>query len=269
MKRPQILVFTYHKSGTVLFAMIMRSVAERFGLSVEMNFGYVPRTNPEADIVLLPHSLIGSDFESRPFRAVRIVRDPRDLWVSGYLYHLRCNEDWCVSTDFDPAPPIDYPRVDYSFQHYPEAWKRDYLRRLEGLSYQQNLSQRDRDAGLAFELGGYTGCTLDALRGWWLRTRNLLDVKLEAINKDFDRTLLAIFRHLGFSEADALTAVELAAPHDLSRMSDATVEWNPHIYSRTLSKWREFLSPQQVAEFERQHGDVIAKLGYPLADGMI
>jgi hypothetical protein len=35
--RPQILVFTYHKTGTVLFEHVMRAAAARFGLSVSLH----------------------------------------------------------------------------------------------------------------------------------------------------------------------------------------------------------------------------------------
>jgi|GEM_PF-5312618 len=166
--RPQFVVCTYHKTGTVLFHSIMTSVAARFGLRIGEYFGHVERIDPTLDIVLLAHSLVGPNFASRPYRAIRVVRDPRDIWVSSYLYHLRCREAWCTNTHFDPTPPIAYPQVDYSFQHYPEAWKQQYLSALGNRSYQQNLRERDRDSGLAFELEGYSGCTLAAIRGWQL-----------------------------------------------------------------------------------------------------
>jgi hypothetical protein len=263
--RPQILVFTYHKTGTVLLEKVMRAVGKRFGLSVAVHFGWVETVDPAADIVLLGHSLVGRDFASRPFRAIRFVRDPRDIWVSGYLYHRRCREEWCTNTDFDAFPPITYPRVDYSFAHYPESWKRDYLARLGGKSYQQNLLDRDRDAGLAFELAGYTGCTFEAMRGWTLATPDLLNVQLEDVTSDFDGTFRLIFKHAGFSDEECAEAVELAKPHDVARMSDEAVAENRHIHSREISRWRDFLSAAEVADFERRYGDVIRGLGYGLS----
>jgi hypothetical protein len=259
-------VFTYHKTGTVLVENVMRAVAERFGLSVALHYGLVERIDPAPEIVLLAHSLVGRDFAARPYRAIRIVRDPRDIWVSGYLYHRHCPEGWCTNTNFDPAPPITYPRVDYSFQHYPESWKRDYLAWLGGRSYQRNLLERDQEAGLAFELAGYTGCTLDAVRGWRLAAPDLLQVQLEAVSRDFDGALAIIFRHLGFSEAECEEAVTLARPQDIARMSDEAVAQNPHIYSRTLSKWRDFLSDAQIGAFERRYGELIVDLGYQLSN---
>ena len=257
-------MFTYHKTGTVLLEHIMRTVAGRLGLTIALHYGLVEKIEPAADIVLLPHSLVGPDFAGRPFRAIRVVRDPRDIWVSGYLYHRRCREDWCTNVDFDPSPPILHPRVDFSLQHYPESWKRAYLAGLGGKSYQRNLLERDQQAGLAFELAGFTGCTLEAMRSWQLATPDLLLVQLEAMTRDFDGAFAAIFEHLGFGDDEGAQAVELARPHDVARMSDQAVAQNRHIHSRTISRWREFLSAAQIDEFERRYGDVIVNLGYRL-----
>jgi hypothetical protein len=264
--RPQLIVFTYHKTGTVLFEAITQALAAQLGLKFARHYGFVRRLDPDIGIALLAHSLVGFFFASRPFRAVRLVRDPRDIWVSGYLYHRHCREGWCTNTNFDPSPPIAYPRVDYSFQHYPEEWKQRYLAWLGGKSYQQNLIERDLAAGLDFELAGYTGCTLDTMRSWWLATPELLDVQLEAVASDFDATLRRIFVHLGLNEEECKRAVELAAPYDLARMTDAEVSKRAHIHSRQLSKWRDVLSAAQIARFEAHYRDLIRKLGYPLSN---
>ena len=262
--RAQMLVFSYHKSGTTLFLQVMTRVAEALGLSLSNQPGMVLKLEPGPDIVLLPHSLLGLEL-TRPFRAIRVVRDPRDIWVSSYLYHLLGYDEWCSSTDFDPTPPIGYPRVDLSVRHRSERWKRTYLAGLGGRSYQQNLLERDPNDGLRFELEHYTSWTLEAMRAWRLRTPAVLEVKLETIVQDFDRCMLAIFRHLGFTEAECEVALQLAADHDIARMADADVMANQHIHSREISKWRGVLTIDLVAEFERRHGDLIAGLGYTRA----
>jgi glycosyltransferase involved in cell wall biosynthesis len=263
--RPQLLVLTYHKTGTTLFYYIMQAVGRQLGLTLTGQYGLVRKIDPAADIVLLSHSLLCPDFVSRPFRALRVVRDPRDIWVSGYLYHRHCTEQWCTNTDFNLLPPIKYPQVDYSFEHYPEEWKREYLASLRGKSYQQNLRERDQEAGLAFELGGYTGCTLDAMRSWDLTSPNVLQVKLEDVMQRFDSSLKTIFLHFGFSEAECDLAIDFAAEHDITRWDDDAIARNQHVHSRRISKWREFLSPAQLSDFERRYGDLIVSLGYPLS----
>src|ERR1700710_1294872 len=96
---PQLIVFSYHKSGTSLLLHVMTKVCERLGLSLANYYGLVDRPGAEPGVVLLPHSLLRARLD-RPYRAIRMIRDPRDIWVSGYLYHCRCapwDEEWCTN----------------------------------------------------------------------------------------------------------------------------------------------------------------------------
>jgi hypothetical protein len=270
---PQLLCFSYHKSGTSLLLHVMTKVSAKLGLRLANHFGLVQHLAPESDIVLLPHSVFRYALD-RPYRAIRMIRDPRDVWVSGYLYHLRSIEEWCINSDLDPPPPILWPRVDHSVAHWPEDWKYRYLERLNGQSYQANLLERSREAGLEFELEGYAGWTLAAMRDWNLNGTDALDIKLEDVMADFDGTMLRIFDHFEFTTDQMQAALEEARSEDIRRMDDAAVAERPQIHSRTISKWREVLSAAQIAGFEERYGDVIRGLGYqtdsavPLAIGV-
>jgi hypothetical protein len=265
---PQLLCFSYHKSGTSLFFHVMTKISQRLGLSLANLYGLVERLNPEPDIVLLAHSLLRGPL-NRPYRAIRLIRDPRDIWVSGYLYHLRCGEGWCRNIELDPTPPIGWPQVDYSMAHFPEDWKRGYLERLEGRSYQQNLLDRSREDGLDFELDGYTACTLAAMRGWTLNEADAMDVRLEDVMDDFDAAMLRIFAHFGFNAEQSGAALEVARTEDIRRMDAAAIAQRPQIHSRTISKWRQVLSPSQLAHFEQRHGDLIRNLGYAMTGDVV
>src|ERR1700679_2284360 len=94
---PQLVCFSYHKSGTTLFLHVMTKVCEKLNLTLVNHYGMVDQLDLEPDVFLLPHSLLRVPPE-RPYRAIRLIRDPRDVWVSGYLYHLRCDEKWCLNT---------------------------------------------------------------------------------------------------------------------------------------------------------------------------
>jgi hypothetical protein len=260
---PQLFVFSYHKSGTSLLLHVMTKVCDRLGLTLANCFGLVDRLDLEPDVVLLPHSLLRAPLD-RPYRAIRMIRDPRDIWVSGYLYHRHCAEEWCVNTDTEPGSPIQWPQVDHSFVHRPEEWKRRYLERLDGKAYQQHLLDLPEADGLAFELEGYTGCTLTAMREWILNGADAMDVKLEDMMADFDGTMLRIFDHFGFTTEQSEVALDVARSEDIRRMDDATIATRPQIHSRTISKWRDILSADQIAGFEATHGDLIRGLGYEL-----
>jgi hypothetical protein len=260
--RPQFFVFTYHKSGTVLFETVMQRVAARFGWRCATWYGQISALDEQSDVFIIAHSLLGFELR-RPFRGVRIIRDPRDIWVSSYLYHQRCTELWCVTADSRLTPPISYPQVDFSMMHRPERWRRDYVRRLGGKSYQQNLRDRDQVEGLAFELAGYTGNTLDAMRRW-RALPEVIDVKLEDLGNDFDGTMRLVFRHFGLDDGQCEVAVAAAAAEDVARMDDAALAGRTHIHSRELSKWRRVLSAAQIDGFEARYADLISGLGYEL-----
>jgi hypothetical protein len=258
---PQVLVFSYHKTGTSLFLHVMTKVSRSLGLTLDNRFGLVTDLSPEPDIALLPHSLLRCRIDW-PYQAVRLIRDPRDIWVSGYLYHRHSDEEWCISTDHDPTPPIDWPRVDHALTHRSEDWKRGWLERLGGRSYQQNLLDRPTDEGLAWELDGYTATTLEAMRGWPENGVTALDIRLEEVVADFDGTLSRVFTHVGFDAEQCEIALQEARSEDVNRMDDAAIASRPQIHSRTISKWREVLTPARIEEFETRYGDLVRDLGY-------
>jgi hypothetical protein len=262
----KLVCFSYHKSGTSLLLHVMTKVSRALGLSLANHYGLVGRIDLDADIILLPHSLLAAPLE-QPYRAIRMVRDPRDIWVSGYLYHLRCEEAWCRNTDFDLTAPIAWPRVDYSVAHRPEDWKRRYLQSLGGRSYQQTLLALPLEEGLAFELQNYTGWTLEAMRAWSRSGVDALDLQLEAVMTDFDGSMGRIFAHFGFTPEQTAVALDVARSEDIRRMSDAAIAERPQIYSRRISKWREVLTTAQVIRFKDLHGGLIRELGYGLASG--
>jgi hypothetical protein len=264
---PQLICFSYHKSGTSLLLHVMTKIGSRLGLSVANHFGLVEHLAPEPDIVLLPHSILRGPLD-RPYRAIRMIRDPRDVWVSGYLYHRRCIEEWCINADLNPTPPILWPRVDHSVAHWPEDWKRRFLEGLNGRSYQANLLECSREEGLDFEFQGYTGWTLATMRDWKLNGADALDIKLEDMMADFDGAMLRIFDHFGFTADQRQAALEEARSEDIRRMDDSAIADRPQITSRTISKWRTMLSAAQIARFEARYADLIETLGYETADGV-
>ncbi|MEP7183100.1 MAG: hypothetical protein ABI886_13030 [Betaproteobacteria bacterium] len=264
---PQIFIFCYHKVGTNLFSNVAAKLAAQFGLTVKSTLGLVRAIDRSVDIAIFPHSLLDLDLDDYDYRGIRVVRDPRDIWVSGYLYHQRCTEKWCVNADLDATPPIDFPRVPVSQRHRPEPWKRAYLAGLGGRSYQQNLVELDRPSGLRFELDRYTAWTLEAIAAWVPRPDRILDLQLEAFARDFDGTMTAALSHLGFAEATLPQALAIAATEDVARMDDRRVAGNPYIHSRKLSKWADVLTADDLRDFEARHGESITRLGYRLGAG--
>ncbi|MEQ9689521.1 MAG: hypothetical protein RLO48_07310 [Bauldia litoralis] len=260
-KEPQFFIFTYHKVGTILMSKLLRDVTHRLGMSLGIVSGFAPDLKLDADIVIFVHSLIGFDLADCNCRGVRLFRDPRDLWVSGYLYHRRCREHWCTNTCFDTSPPITFPRVPKSQQHRPEVWKRNYLDSLGGKSYQQNLLELGRSEGLAFELDRYAGWTIESMCAW-RPNPSILDLRMEWLSTRYDSLMNTLFHQMGLRGERHATAMGIATQHDIARMSDAEIAADDHIYSRTLSKWRGFLQANDLALYDSRFAGASARFEY-------
>jgi hypothetical protein len=259
-------LFCYHKVGTFLLKNCFERICAEFGWRYREVYGKCNAIPDDGDVILFPHSQVDLNLAAKPYVGVHFYRDPRDVIVSGYLYHKRCNEAWCVNTNFDAREPILYPRVPTSQQHRPEEWKRRYLASLEGKSYQQNLLDRDQDQGLLFEMRHYAEWTIETMLTWNYHNPSVLEVPFETVMSRFDDTFLALFEHFGLSESQTARALEIAVREDLGRMSDRQLAANTHISSRKITKWREYFRDTHKNAFRQQFGNALVQLGYEASD---
>jgi hypothetical protein len=257
-----VYVFTHHKTGTALCRKVFSAVATEFGWQFQRLFRW---TNdlPASDITHFATSLVGPRVLEQEFRGVHVVRDPRNLAVSGYAYHRRCREKWCINTNFDLTPPIDYPRVPYSTERRPDEWKHRYLVELDGRSYQEHLRRLGPEEGLLFEMRHYAYWTTEQMLGWNYDDPRILEVKLEDIATNFDAVWSEIFEHLGFNEKQCDTALAIAAHHDLSRMGPEERAAVEHASFPESADWRDHFGPVHRSEYDAHYGRAHARLGYP------
>jgi len=261
-----ILLFTHHKGGTVLLAKVFREISHECGWRFKSHMGRRTELFEGVDTMLFGNALLDPTQLDVPHVGVHFVRDPRDVIVSGFLYHQRTAEEWCVNREFGTEPPIVFPQVPYSVEHRPEAWKADYLASLQGRSYQENLLSMSQTDGLLFEIEHYGAWTVDGMRAWSYDTESILEVKFEQVMENYDASFREIFEHLGFSGALLDSALSIAARHDLGRKSDREIEKMAHVSAKKTSKWREYFEEVHKQAFLERFGDVLVKLGYETGD---
>ncbi|MEX2400249.1 MAG: sulfotransferase domain-containing protein [Rhodothermales bacterium] len=211
---------------------------------------------------MFPHSLVDLDSVERHFTAIHLVRDPRDVIVSGYLYHKRCNEPWCRNTDFDWSDPLNYPIVPRSQDHRPLEWKKNYLNSLNGRSYQENLRSLAQEDGLLFEMDHYASWTIRQMESWDYSRPDTLELKFEDIMTDFEASFASMFAHVGFNKIQTDFASSVAITEDISRMTDKEIMMNNHISARSTSKWSRYFTPKLKDEFKARFPDTLQRLGY-------
>lgn len=121
---PLLVHCCHHKAGTVWIRRVLESVGPHYGWKlVTVTRDGKFRARPGRHFLLDPHSMINRE-ELPPFRGSHMIRDPRDMVISAYFYHLKTAEAWV---------------------HLPRE-------RFGGRSYQEYLNSFDKEEGMAVQI---------------------------------------------------------------------------------------------------------------------
>ena len=227
----------YHKCLTLYFDRVFRKLSERIGLTYqyEPKDGKVPSN---VDVVLFPHGEMDWNAVPVNLRGSHIVRDPRDLLVSAYHYHLRTTEEWCAK----PNPAHKRLGADESYQ--------DRL---------HSLSQED---GILFELSNVSGAIINSMSKWPYGDERILELRFEAMVGNEREHFQKIFEWYGMPEEHLTVALDIAESLSLKKLP-SNAEGLQH--ARPGSKhgqWREFFTPKIKAAFKERYADAVLTLGY-------
>lgn len=230
---PTRFVATHHKVMTTYFTAVLRPLAFALKLPYQKVHSELP--GADARLVLSMHGKL--DLAALgTYRGVHIMRDPRDMIVSGYHYHKWTHEEWV---------------------HRPDE---------NGVSYQQKLNRADKHDGLFMEIDHFIFFYRPTLQLWDMGDPDILEVAYEALmGPDRDQMYHAIFAHMGFDGA----VLELAV--DLMRLFEAksrtgrkagAVSTGSHLRSGASGQWQAELEPAHIDYIEQELGPVLRKFGY-------
>lgn len=233
----KMLVGTFHKTGTMLIFAIFRHFARRRGYRLSLP-GHRPP--PEGwDIFLDAHSEFPEEPLPETTRGVVVIRDPRDVIISGALYHA----------GLQPGPP--------------EAWAHVARPQFGGLTYQQKIaSLPDDEAKLAFEMDNMGARTLRMMARFASLPPGFIAVRFEELVSDPGMAeYRRMFKWLGLPPADRAMALRIAEANSLftGRLQSS------HVRSGKPAQWRQHFTPALHAKFRRKFGDLPERLGYPAA----
>ena len=255
-----VFLITYHKVATVLIRKVMMEVAEKIGWRYTSTMVVAEDIPKKTDMLHVIHGIGTKDFFSSGKKGIRIIRDPRDVIVSGFLYHQRCSEKWCINSDFsNPSHP--FPQVPWPLDGSDLVTKENYVASLNGLSYQEKIRSLDREEGLIFEMDGFAKITIEEMISWE-KQDSVLTIKMEDLIGDFDGQFEKIFRWLEIEDEYIASCLEIAVAHDMNRMGDEQIASNPHISTGKLRKWEEYFTPNVSKAYQERFADAHKKLGY-------
>ena len=199
-----VLVGTHHKTGTVLLIHLFRDVCAALGWRCSFKNVPVPCGSPEqaveADLqlCLLEH---GVRFKLPPqpapssprgstgrFRFVHMIRDPLELVVSAYSYHLTTTERWAV--------------------------QKDPFGRFNGTSYRAYLNALPLEAGLRAEVQRSAHDSIRSMQRLHGRIGGLpcaLTLRLEDFEADWVATTARLWDLLGVRTPATVAALDAVA----------------------------------------------------------
>jgi len=231
---PKMVVHsTYHKAGSTWLNNVLSDCADHFALFYQNCDQHQLRSR--TDIFLCRDSII--DLHSLPPHiGTHMMRDPRDLVVSGYHYHKWTREPWA---------------------HRPNDL-------LDGLSRQEYLNTVDRTTGMKAEILGLRPA-ISRMLSWPRDNPAFLEIRYEDLIADEEQGFRRMFAHYGFTETAQDEAVKIALGHSFRRTAGrdrGTEQERSHLRSGRARQWEEEFTPELKEYFKEVHGDALITLGY-------
>ena len=256
---PIILHVGYHKCLTVYVNKILKKLSEEFNflhrqfrsyhedkiedfLEARTPGVYFPKNNPYLDL-----SNIG------PYKGSHFIRNPRDLIVSGYKYHLWTDEDWCIRKNYNWKRITELD----AFKKYIES--DEALFPQQGQSYQEYLNSLDKTRGMTLEILRNFG-SITHMNKWDYHQPEFIEFKYEDIIGNEGSVFQRIFEHYGFKPAIVKRGVELAEEYSLKNIKKSE---NSHVQDGSLEQWRKHMEPEHIQIFDELYPGVMDRLGYP------
>jgi hypothetical protein len=232
--RPLIVHCGHHKIGTLWFHNALMAVADEFGLRYQKCPQKALRS--DTDITHQNHSEF--DFTGLVnYRGSHIIRDPRDVVISGYFYHLWTSETWARVKD--------------------ERW--------QGMTFQELLNSVDQEAGILLEIDRFVEMNLPNMTSWNYDDPNIIELRYEDLLADEEAGFRRIFKKYGFRDDAGERAVELALDFSFSRISKravGAVKQGQHLRSGRPGEWQGLFNEKHRAHFKERAGEALIRLGY-------
>lgn len=241
-------VVTHHKAGTIWIKRVIKSLAQSMGVPwigiwSERRLSKIPKMG-RAFLCNWDGALPAALWASVETAFLHVIRDPRDVLLSGCAYH-------------QTAPPEGE-----KFLHCPRA-------DLDGQTYQQHLnSLPDRNQKLLFEMSNKHAETLSQMRAWPFGDPRSCELRYEDLMADTKCVhIRRAFGTLGLRGKDLDLGVQAFWNNSLfgglAGRTTQTGRLRGHIQSGgRLRRWEQEL-PRSVGQaYAERFGDDLIALGY-------
>lgn len=239
----------YHKCLTMYFRRVSKKIAmwnNPFNGEFRHFFHRLDEFNQDCTAYnicsLSGHYLDLDQFED--IRAVHIIRDPRDMIVSGYYYHKRAGEPWC---NYVNPTDDDWNIVNACVPHQLPA----------DTSFADYLNNVSIEEGLAAEIE-FRKKHFENMMKWPVDDERVLTVKYEEILGNEAATFRRIYDFYGFPFHTKIAASVYAQRYS----AKSNRRLSAHIRNPNKGQWKELFTQELKAQFNDQYGSLLEKYGY-------
>ena len=234
---------TYHKGGTIWMKHVITALSKALDIPWVGIWGAdpmarVPKTG-RAILVNWHGTFPKQLWDDTDAGFVNVIRDPRDILLSGCQYHHYAGPDG------------------EGFLHVPRA-------DLGGLTYQQTLqNMQSLSEKLLFEMNEKHAQTLREMLAWPSDHPRQSRVKYETLMGDVQGdAFVQALTPWGLSADEAEMARLIFIQHSLFNRNGGTITRKSHVQSGKTTRWRDEL-PIPVAEiYAAEFDDILISLGY-------
>ena len=229
----KLLVGTFHKSGTVLMQSIWAQACRSMGIAIWTMNRHSKPPNPNWQVAFHYDSEFGDLPLQHLHRGLIVIRDPRDLLISGMHYHRKSQE----------------------------LWLHQKKREFGGVSYQEKINSFKSDEDrMLFEMDNTGGRTIARMIEALKQYPDFYQARLETLMTDRDLVEYEqIFCFLGFSGSalkDLLYTAKKNSAFNLQNIGGG------HIRSGRPELWRTEFTPRVMDAFIARYGNLPVLLGY-------
>lgn len=255
---PQDLIvhITYHKCLTLYYKRIMNRLTAEFPFTWHnyngdsVGFTHAALEGSGKRIVCLSDRDDVPWEKLPPYRGSHFIRDPRDLIVSGYHYHLWTKETWCQAPDF----PWRY----YIQRPFFELVEPDARKYPQNVSYQAYLNSLDQERGMILEMI-FRRDALIQMQRWNYHNPLVMELRYEEVIGNEPDAFRRLFEHYRFAKPVCARGVEIA---DTLRLDKQNKGESKHLRRGETQQWKTEMPERVQNVFKQAHGDLLVQLGY-------
>ena len=231
----RILVGTHHKTGTVWMFTVFEKICRELGWKLYR--GAPSQVPSDCDVFFDGHSRFEAAKVGTEYRGLHVIRDPRDIIISGCFYHQKSEEPWL---------------------HAKQAG-------FGGMTYQEKInSYASLDDRILFEMEHVGRQCIEEMLAWNYQDPAFFEIQYEDLIADENLLLFhQAYSFLGFPGRVIPRLLQISYARSLF---SGRLQTSTHIRSGKTKQWEQHLNAAHKARFLELFGDALRRLGYEAND---